>query len=202
MKIYFVRHGQTEYNYIGRMQGGKVDSPLTEKGIQQARTAGIMLKDTVFDRVYSSDLQRAMDTAKYIIDENKRNELVPVPEKGFRELYFGTWEGRYVEKIKEEKEFVHLRTSPQLYNPAAHGGESYPELIERAEKALFNIIEENSGAENLLVTSHGITITTLVRSLAGVPLENLRKGGIVENASISTIKVFQKEIEVLDFNIH
>lgn len=202
MKIYFVRHGQTEFNYVGRMQGGRVDSPLTEKGIQQARATGLMLRDTVFDRVYSSDQQRAIDTASYIIEENKRNDLEPIPNKGFRELYFGEWEGRLVKEIKQEKEYIYLRSSPQLYNPIRYGGETYPELIKRAGKALFDIIEENPKAENLLVTSHGITITSLVRSLAGVPLADLRKDGLVENASISTIKVFQKEIEVLDFNLH
>ena len=62
MKLYFVRHGKTEWNLEGRLQGAKGDSPLLKESIEQVRELGHYLSDTHFDLVFSSDLPRAKKT--------------------------------------------------------------------------------------------------------------------------------------------
>ena len=59
MKLYFVRHGKTEWNLEGRLQGAKGDSPLLKESVEQVRELGHYLSDTHFDLVFSSDLPRA-----------------------------------------------------------------------------------------------------------------------------------------------
>ena len=68
--VYIVRHGQTLLNRYKKMQGW-VDSPLTEKGIQDGKRAGKILENIKFDKAYSSDTMRAIRTCEYILSENK-----------------------------------------------------------------------------------------------------------------------------------
>ena len=94
MKFYFIRHGQTEYNLEKRIQGYSVDSPLTSKGIADAKKVGNVLRDVAFDAVYVSSQERAVDTCRYILKENKhvrfrvflRGREVSEPQVGFEVL--------------------------------------------------------------------------------------------------------------------
>lgn len=93
--FYIVRHGETFFNQIGRVQGW-CDSPLTEKGIQQAKQLHIGLSNIVFDRAYCSTSERAMDTASYIIG----NREIPLTFcKGLKELHFGSYEAEYAKDV-------------------------------------------------------------------------------------------------------
>src|SRR5690554_4521335 len=89
MKIYLTRHGQTEWNVIGKLQGWG-NSNLTEKGIENAKRLSQRLKEVNFDYVYSSPQQRALDTAKLI--RGDRNIEINVLDD-LREIGFGSWEG-------------------------------------------------------------------------------------------------------------
>ena len=71
MKLYFVRHGKTEWNLEGRLQGAKGDSPLLKESIEQVRELGHYLSDTHFDLVFSSDLPRAKKTTELIMECQK-----------------------------------------------------------------------------------------------------------------------------------
>ena len=71
MKLYFVRHGKTEWNLEGRLQGAKGDSPLLKESVEQVRELGHYLSDTHFDLVFSSDLPRAKKTTELIMESQK-----------------------------------------------------------------------------------------------------------------------------------
>ena len=77
MKLYFVRHGKTEWNLEGRLQGSKGDSPLLKESIEQVRELGHYLSDTHFDLVFSSDLPRAKKTTELIMESQKPNLRLP-----------------------------------------------------------------------------------------------------------------------------
>jgi broad specificity phosphatase PhoE len=80
-----VRHGQTDWNVARRYQGQQ-DIPLNTEGIQQARTLAMMMKDETFDAIFSSDLQRAMQTAQILAE----GRLVKaIPDVRLREIGFG-----------------------------------------------------------------------------------------------------------------
>lgn len=189
MKVYFVRHGQTEFNQIGRIQGGKIDSPLTQVGIAGAKKAGERLADIKFNQVYASPLKRAKDTAGYIMSEsNDKNYPAIIEETNFRELEFGQWEGQFISDIKEEAQYLNLKTQPAKYDPSHHQGESYQELVARSCQTLSKIISEQPIEANLLIVSHGITLTTLIKALEGKEQVAYRESGLLDNTSISIME--------------
>ena len=96
--IYIVRHGQTDYNVIGRY-GGRIDVPLNEEGIKQAHELKEMLKNIKFDLVFSSPLKRAIKTAEIISD----NEIIL--DKRIIERDNGELEGKLKTEITEFPDF-------------------------------------------------------------------------------------------------
>lgn len=91
--IYLVRHGKTWFNTTGQVQGF-ADSPLTEKGVEQAKQVGVGLKDITFDAAYSSSLGRQRETAQHILDGNKNDIPTIIELDGFKEWNYGGFEGR------------------------------------------------------------------------------------------------------------
>ena len=89
MDIYLIRHGETDYNKVRRLQG-VTDIPLNARGIELAQKTAERLKDIHFDRIYTSPLIRARKTAE-IIRGNRDLEIIPT--EGLREISFGDYEG-------------------------------------------------------------------------------------------------------------
>ena len=93
LNIYLVRHGQTYYNIYNKLQGWS-NSPLTEKGKQDAKNAGERLKNVHFDAAFCSDTTRAMETIQKILDLNQADSVrEPVAAPYFREEFYGSYEG-------------------------------------------------------------------------------------------------------------
>lgn len=91
--IFFIRHGETYFNRFARLQGWS-DTPLTDKGKQDAVNIGKRLANLQIDYLFSSDLKRAIDTAKIVIAQNQQSELTaPVTNPIFREVFYGSFEG-------------------------------------------------------------------------------------------------------------
>ncbi|KAK2838397.1 hypothetical protein Q7C36_013211 [Tachysurus vachellii] len=96
-----IRHGETQYNKNGLLQGQGIDTPLSEIGVQQAEAAGEYLQDVHFTNVFASDMKRAKQTAEIIVRKNKtcsHVDLVTVP--ALKERSFGIAEGGLVEDMK------------------------------------------------------------------------------------------------------
>ena len=87
MKLYFVRHGKTEWNLEGRLQGAKGDSPLLKESVEQVRELGHYLSDTHFDLVFSSDLPRAKKTTELIMESQKPKAKVTYTKEVVGRLY-------------------------------------------------------------------------------------------------------------------
>ena len=96
-KWYLIRHGETEWNTLGKYQGSS-DIPLSSKGIQQAEKLKEKMSSISLSAIYSSDLQRAYKTAKPIA---LSHHLSIQPLDLIREINFGEWEGYTVEELKE-----------------------------------------------------------------------------------------------------
>ena len=105
MKLYFVRHGKTEWNLEGRLQGAKGDSPLLEESIEQVRELGRYLSDTHFDLVFSSDLPRAKKTSELII-ESQKNKVEVTYTKALRD---GTWVNLKAKRFHWSNRFIHKK---------------------------------------------------------------------------------------------
>lgn len=111
IKIYVLRHGESIHNRKKVLQG-HLDAPLSDRGLQQAEElAQILLADIAkenlyINTIYSSDLQRALQTAQksYILLTEHGYNLDLIPQKAFREIDIGDWEGKTIDELKKEKE--------------------------------------------------------------------------------------------------
>ena len=137
--IYFVRHGQTEWNKIGRMQG-HIDIELNDEGKMQAQIVKEKLKDIKFDKVFSSPLKRAKETAEII-----SNQQVIVDDR-LIERYNGELEG----KLKTEIEVYPDFNDP---NDTRFGIESLDSFKTRINNFLDEIVKKYKG-QNVLVATH------------------------------------------------
>jgi broad specificity phosphatase PhoE len=144
-KLYLMRHGETLFNQLGKIQGAS-DSPLTEAGIKQAEIAKeyFEVNNIRLDAYYSSTQERASDTLEIIIGNKKYQRL-----KGLKEWDFGIFEG--------EKEYLNPKRpeGETSYGDSfvPYGGESSKEVQRRMNATLTNIMEQEDG--NVLAVSHG-----------------------------------------------
>ena len=180
-KLIIVRHGQSEANVEG-IYAAHTDAPLSELGRKQAERVGEALKDQKIDAIYSSNLQRAHDTA---VPTARAKGLPVVDREDLREIFGGEWEGkRFADLIQEypEEYGVWLR---DVGRSRCVGGESMEELSERLWQALQRIAEAHP-EETVLITSHAAAIRTLCTRAKGLPVERMKEVPWVGNASIST----------------
>jgi len=133
--LLLVRHGETDWNADGRLQG-QTDRPLSDFGRRQARQLAEELADEEFQAIYASDLSRARETAE-IVGERVGVPVVLDPE--LREKNWGTWEGLTAVE-RDRVDFV---------------GETTEEHQERILRALQRISERHPGDGRLLVVTHG-----------------------------------------------
>jgi broad specificity phosphatase PhoE len=175
--IYLVRHGATDWNVNKRAQG-QADIPLNEEGKLQALHAARELEDVPVTAVYSSDLDRAFDTAAAIASAHG---LEVHKEPAFQEIDQGDWEGLRVDEIR--------RRWPDMWGPARHymprpGGESPHQVRERALAGLARVLKDHPEG-NVVVVSHGGTIRWMSAEVLGYDdhrsarIRGLGNGGIV-----------------------
>ncbi|GGC99664.1 histidine phosphatase family protein [Enterococcus wangshanyuanii] len=184
--FYFVRHGKTELNLSLRFQGGEIDSPLLPIGIEQAIQAGRYLSDVSFDLAAVSTQKRAMDTANYILKENKYLDGLTLRyQDKLREIKFGKREGAEIDHTDEQTSY--LRQRPDLYDPSNFGGETIDSLVSRSTETIEKLSEEFPDG-TILIVAHGVLLITLINSLIGKPKANWREGGPLANTSITIVE--------------
>ena len=158
-RLYLLRHGQTEFN-VKKLVQGRCDSPLTNLGRQQAQTAAAWLKahDVVPDKVVSSPLGRAMDTASLVATELLGPDAAVEPCEGIIERCYGTFE-----------EGPHDALPTDVWDPGEDlvpfGGEGSQALQERMVDTLTNIMGSED-TETLLAVSHGSASRQFIKAAA------------------------------------
>lgn len=156
--VYLTRHGQTEWNIERRLQG-RGNSPLTEAGIERAKELRERVKDMNIDVIYSSPIERALDTAN-IIKGHKDIEVIT--DDGLMEMCFGDYEGRRTDEVMmENPEWdidLIMHGDTELCAP---NGENLGAVRARVRDAMNKIIDENRG-KSVLVVTHGITLKALM----------------------------------------
>ncbi|MCR3954677.1 MAG: histidine phosphatase family protein [Gudongella sp.] len=193
MRLYITRHGQTQWNTEGRLQGW-MNSPLTPRGLKGAEQLRDELKGIDFDAIFTSDQYRAVKTAE-IVAGDRDIEINKIME--FREIGFGQWEGMKLVDIKKKyaREFDNYMNKPMEYK--SYGGESIDQLFERVEKGLQIVVD--SGFENALIVAHGVTIKALVTVLKGLPRASISKLPVFPGTSLSIFhrigEVWEVELE-------
>lgn len=156
-KIFLIRHGETEWNKTARLQGNS-DIKLAEEGIRQAQLLAKNVSFSEVAAVYSSDLIRAVNTAKILAD---RVNLPVIEKPGLREANFGDWEGKYINALVEEfpDDFGKFFINPDNAKPP--GGETFLECQARVMNALDEIVADHEN-QNIIVVSHGAAIRLII----------------------------------------
>jgi probable phosphoglycerate mutase len=137
--VIFVRHGQSEGNLL-RVFLGHTDRNLTQLGEMQAKKTAEFLKDRKIDRIYSSDLKRAFNTAKPLADL-KGIDIIKTEE--LREIFAGYWENISINDIKEKYVQSYNTWMSNIGRARLDGGESVIELQERIKNEVMRIVSEN-----------------------------------------------------------
>lgn len=198
--LYLMRHGQTILNKAGRIQGW-CDGVLTKEGLEGAVYAGAGLSDIKFKAVYSSDLGRAVKTARIVINENKVSTNLQIKElESLREVCFGKYEGEReiimfqdilsrlnvgsIEEAIEKNDFQRAYCDCCAALDETNEAENHDTVIKRVMNALEAICLENYSdtTENVLIVAHGGVIRLIVDYLdKSFDVRNL------DNSSISKI---------------
>lgn len=161
--FYLARHGQTEYNRKGIVQGRRIDSVLNATGRRQAEALTERFAEVELDAIYTSTLRRARQTADALA---KDHPDVPVHHlKDLEEMSWGAYEGRPATgAVLEAFEAVKARWRAGDFGAAVDGGESVLQVRRRALRAVRQILDEQAG-QAVLVVTHGRFLRVLIASL-------------------------------------
>lgn len=167
-KIFLIRHGETQWNAIGRLQGSS-DVELSPEGIEQARRLAAHFPAREVGAIYSSDLVRAVMTAEILA---AKFNLPVIKVSDLRETNFGDWEGKFFDELAKEYpvEFEKFFKSPEELCPPH--GETFLESQVRAWAALGKIFVEHEN-QNVVVVSHGAVIRLILCAALEIPIRKM-----------------------------
>ena len=227
MLIYIVRHGTTEWNSEHKIQG-RTDIMLDSLGREMARQTGEKLREMgiIFDRVYSSPLKRAYETARLIVNPEYRQDPESteieksdkiITDKRLRELSFGRQEGQHVESMMLDitVPFRYFKSDPDKYDELTiHDSdtESLSTLCERAAEFLKENVEQadvksaadaENGEEKILISGHGALNKALLMHIRKMPgMQNFWGDGLQPNCGVDIVRYNPKtgRYEIVESN--
>jgi broad specificity phosphatase PhoE len=179
IRLVLIRHGETDWNVEGRMQGQK-DRPLNDRGRKQAELTGQYVRNHFQPEVvWSSDLARCVSTAEPLGFDFQKSELL-------REINYGTLEGKTWAETSREEQAESAEYGSDPYHQMA-GGESRADLVERAAK--FMAVSEITKLDgDVVIVGHGASLSGMLTHLLGLPPEAAYKFQL-ENASVTTLNI-------------
>ncbi len=183
MRLILVRHGESEWNKIGRYQGQE-DAPLSELGQQQAQALAQRLKREKLDVIYASPLQRANNTARAIAEFHP--DVPFIDDSALLEIHHGDWQGLYSPDVKaqygaELREWQYFPTRSQMPN-----GESFSNILKRVIDFKERVLSERSN-QTVVFSTHDVVVKILVADALGINMDRINRLWIT-NASISVIE--------------
>lgn len=194
MKLILARHGQTEVNRLGNIQGVG-PAPLNETGRTQAvRLARALRADAPFV-LYSSPLRRALETAQAVA-EHTRAEIVQ--DDGLIEMDVGEFEGLSGSQLRERFPEVMRMWDQDAAHTVMPGGESLSDVRARAWQAVKRLAERHP-SETVLAVTHNFTIQAIICTALGMPLNNFRRLR-VDLASITRLDVSIDRVTQVSIN--
>ena len=202
LKLYIVRHGETEWNVIKRFQG-QLNTPLTEKGMEKLRKTGKKLENVLFDEVYTSELGRTVASAEIILNENrgyknKKRELKKLAE--LNEVYFGVWQGLTYEEVflKYPEEGNNYFYNVKNYNAENVEAENLKDALERFLKGINKILDSHESG-NILVVTHGTVFEMFMNYVANDSIFDIDERTLMGNGDYKVFSYkdgkFQEEMD-------
>jgi broad specificity phosphatase PhoE len=190
MKIYIVRHGETDCN-LNSILAGWLDVPLNQKGRDLAKITAEALSDVKFDCAFSSPLRRAYETAEIMLRYNKHETPEIVKDDRLREMYFGSWEGLSFspENFELPTEYFNVLYTDPFNFQNAPDGESTQQVCKRTGEFYQELIHrEDLQDSTVLVTTHGYALRCLLQQLFDDKTV-FHESKVADNCAVNIIEV-------------
>lgn len=169
--LYFVRHGETEYNRRRIMQGRKINSSLNKTGREQAEALARRFSDISLDAIYTSALNRTIETAAPI--SAQRADAVVRSLRDLDEMSWGVYEGTpWCDELEAMLDEMHARWDRGEFGYRVEEGESILDVQKRGVAAVEKIVEDHSG-ETVLIVTHGRFLRVLLSTILELGLERM-----------------------------
>ena len=185
MKIYIIRHGETDANVQGRLQGWS-EVPLNENGIFLAKETGKGLKDVHFDVAFSSSLMRAKQSAEIILEHSGNNCPVLIDDR-IKEINMGDYEGKKFRpgECEIDPDFVKIFFEDPAHAPAFPGGECVIDVMKRTQAFLKELGTKDY--ETVLVSTHGYALRSMLNFLYDDP-DDFWHGHVPYNCVVNIVE--------------
>lgn len=174
MKIILTRHGESEANKQGIIQGQAIDSPLSKNGKKQAKALAKRLKNKKISAIYSSDLKRAMETANEIA---KIHSLKIIPDKRLREFDAGYLTKRGTDYLLNERDKIAKQKKISPREVKFPGGESEIDHYNRISDFIKSILKKHTENDSIIVVAHSGTNKNILGVIKHTPLEKIYSVG-------------------------
>jgi phosphoserine phosphatase len=183
MRLILVRHGESEWNRIGRYQGQE-DAPLSELGLQQAEALGNRLRHEHIDTIYTSPLSRARRTAEGIARHHPHVPFIDDP--ALYEIHHGIWQGMLAAEVREL--YPDLLEEWRCYPTRCQmpEGESFSNILKRTLNFKERVARKHADG-TVLVSTHDVVIKILIADALGMHMDRINRIWVT-NASISVVE--------------
>lgn len=198
MEIYIVRHGQTPWNIEKRLQGS-ADIDLTEYGLSLARESGETLKDIRIDKIFSSPLKRAYNTA---VQFRNSRDIDIITDERLREISFGNAEGHTAAELIEKPgcTFKYFFDEPLKYHPEENG-ETFEEAMIRGKDFMENVIEplaKNPAIKRIMIVGHGAINKAIMCHVMKHGVADYWSGGLQRNCNVMIVDYTDGKYSVIN----
>lgn len=186
MKLYIIRHGETDWNAKKLLQGGS-ETVLNENGRRLAILTGEALKGISFDKVFSSPLQRAMETARLVLGDCP---LEIISEPRIREISFGIYEGKcyHPDHMEIPSDVIDAFFHDPKHYHAPEQGEEISSIIARTHAFYEELIQDDSLKDaNVLISAHGCAVRALEQSIDSS--KGFWRDGVPKNCAVTIVDV-------------
>lgn len=187
-RIFFIRHGKTQWNLAAKYQGAHGDSPLLPESYHEIKLLAHSLSAVNIAHVFSSPLPRAKTTAEKLIEALHR----PIPltiDSRLAEFNLGLMEGMKFSAVADRWPEVldNFRHHPDKYDPKVVKSESFESVINRVGAVVHDYVQQFPNG-NIVVVSHGAALNAAINGLLKVPMNHLKDRGGLSNTSTTILK--------------
>lgn len=200
MKLYIMRHGETDWNKSRRLQG-QSDIELNEFGRMLARKTRDGLRDVAFDLIITSPLKRARETAEIVRGER---EILLLEDQRIQEMSFGSYEGlccKGEECEITDPEFHNFFEAPDHYR-APKDGEDFGTFCKRVEDFLHELYAKEEYQDyTILISAHGAVLRAMLRDMKQIPLRRFWEGGVYGNCALFIASVTDGQVRIERENV-
>jgi probable phosphomutase (TIGR03848 family) len=192
--IMLIRHGENDYVKEHRLPGRLPGIHLNKQGRKQAKRVAEFLKPVPIKAVYSSPLERTMETAKPVADVHG---LMVIPRQGLIETDVGKWAGKRIKKLQEKKAWRNIQIHPSRFR--FPGGESIEDSQYRFVHEIEELAETHASQDMIVCVSHSDPIKLVVAYYLGLPLDMYQRLNI-SPASITPLMIGESGSRLLALN--